>query len=81
MKPLQLQEAEQQFASVAEKASRGEPQIVSRNGEPFVVVVGIEDWRKKVEHRSVLEVLRSCPVDLSELIPPRSREMPRDISL
>lgn len=82
MKPLQLQEAKQQFSAVAEKAARGKPQIVTKHGKPFVVIVGIADWQKsQPQQKSLLEVLRSCPVDISELDLTRSKDLPRDIVL
>jgi prevent-host-death family protein len=82
VKPLQLQEAKQQFSAVAEKAAGGKPQIVTKHGKPFVVIVGVGDWRKATRNRrTALEVLRSCPVDLTELEIGRSREGPRPISL
>lgn len=82
MKPLQLQEAKQQFSAVAEKAANGKPQIVTKHGKPFVVVVGMADWRKaKPKKSSVLDVLRSCPVDLGKLQLGRSKEGPRPLPL
>lgn len=80
MKPLQLQEAKQQFSAVAEKAARGQPQLVTKHGKPFVVIVNVADWEKtQPRKKSLLEVLRSCPVDLSELDLTRSKELPREI--
>lgn len=82
MKPLQLQEAKQQFSAVAERAASGKPQIVTKHGKPFVVIVSVSDWQKaKPKKKTLLEVLRSCPVDLSELDLTRSKELPRDIAL
>ncbi|MBN8246046.1 MAG: type II toxin-antitoxin system Phd/YefM family antitoxin [Verrucomicrobia bacterium] len=82
MKSLQLQEAKQQFSAVAEKAARGQPQIVTKHGKPFVVIVSMADWRKSnPRHRTLLEMLRSCPVDLTELDLTRSRDFPRDLAL
>lgn len=82
MKPLQLQEAKQQFSAVAEKAAGGQPQIVTKHGKPFVVIVSVADWQKaRPKKRTLLEMLRSCPVDLTELDLTRSKELPRDIEL
>ncbi|HRI13509.1 MAG TPA: type II toxin-antitoxin system Phd/YefM family antitoxin [Verrucomicrobiota bacterium] len=81
MKMLQLQEAKQQFSAVAEKAAGGEPQIVTKHGKPFVVIVSVADWRKsKAPERRLLEMLRACPVDLTELDLTRSRDFPRDFA-
>ena len=82
MKSLQLQEAKQQFSAVAEKAAGGQPQIVTKHGKPFVVIVSVADWQKtRPKKRTLLEMLRSCPVDSDELDLTRSRELPRDIEL
>lgn len=82
MKPLQLQEAKQQFSAVAERAARGRPQIVTKHGKPFVVVVSVADWQEaRPKKRTLLEMLRSCPVDAKELDLRRSKELPRKIAL
>lgn len=82
MKSLQLQEAKQQFSAVAEKAAGGQPQIVTKHGKPFVVIVSVADWQKaQPKKRSLLETLRSCPVDLTKLDLTRSQELPRDVAL
>lgn len=82
MKLLQLQEAKQQFSAVAGKAASGQPQTVTKHGKPFVVIVSVADWQKtQPKKKTLLEVLRSCPVDLSELDLTRSRDLPRDIEL
>ena len=82
MKPLQLQEAKQQFSAVAEKAARGQPQTVTRHGKPFVVIVSVAAWEKsQPKKKSVLAALRSCPADLTKLDLVRSKERPRDLAL
>ena len=82
MKPLQLQEAKQQFSAVAEKAARGQPQTVTKHGKPFVVIVSVAAWEKiQPKKKSVLDALRSCPADLTKLDLTRSKELPRDIVL
>jgi prevent-host-death family protein len=68
MKPLQLQEAKQQFSAVAERAAAGQPQIVTKHGKPFVVVVSVADWQEiRPKKRTLLKMLRSCPVAAEEL--------------
>ena len=79
MKTLQLQEAKQQFSAVAERAAGGQPQVVTKHGRPFVVILSVADWKKgRAPRRTLLETLRSCPVDLAGLDLSRSRELPRD---
>lgn len=80
VRPLQLEEAKQQFSAVAERAAGGQPQIVTKHGKPYVVIVSVADWQKfKPLKRSLLELLRSCPGDLTELELSRSKELPRDV--
>jgi prevent-host-death family protein len=82
MKSIQLQEAKQQFSAVAEKAAGGEPQVVTKHGKPFVVIISVDEWRKaKAPKRTLLNMLRSCPVDLTELDLSRSQELSRDLGL
>lgn len=82
MKALQLQQAKEQFCSVAEKAAGGKPQLVTKHGRPHVWIVGASEWQKtKKKKRTLVESLRSCPVDLTELNLARSKDHPRDISL
>ena len=80
MKALQLQEAKQQFSAVAARAAGGQPQIVTKHGRPFVVVISVADWEKsRPLDRSLVDLLRSCPVDLTELKLDRTRELSRDL--
>jgi len=82
VKPLQLQQAKQQFSAVAEKAANGCPQMVTKHGKPFVVIVSASAWQKAApKKRTLLEILRSCPVDTDELDLRRSRELPREMVL
>jgi prevent-host-death family protein len=82
MKTLQLQEAKQQFSAVAEKAAGGQPQVVTKHGKPFVVILSVADWKKsQPRRRTLVETLRSCPVDLNGLELSRSHDLPRDPGL
>ncbi len=78
----QLQKAKQQFSAVAEKAAKGAPQLVTKHGRPFVVIVSADDWRKTREAEpGMWDVLRSCPADLSELALTRNKDLPRRVAL
>ena len=78
----QLQEAKQQFSKVAARAAGRHPQLVTKHGKPFVVIVDAATWqRETAPHRSLLEVLQACPADLSGLAPARSRDLPRPAKL
>jgi prevent-host-death family protein len=78
----QMQQAKSQFCAVAEHAVGGKPQVVTKHGRPFVVIVGAEDWKNaRPGKKTLLEALRACPVDLSDLDLTRSKELPRPLSL
>jgi prevent-host-death family protein len=82
MKPLQLQDAKQQFCAIAQKAAAGKPQLVTKRGRPHVWIVGANEWKKShPKRRSLVEGLRSCPVDLTEIDLSRSKELPRKVVL
>lgn len=82
MDTLQLQHAKQQFSAVAERAAQGRPQVVTKHGKPFVVILSIPDWKRRTPgKRPLLEALRSCPVDLDRIVPARSRDLPREAGL
>lgn len=78
----QLQEAKSQLSAVAEQAADGKPQIVTKHGRPFVVIVGIKEWEQAHQRRSsFIDALRACPADLTELDLQRSSELPRKVTL
>ena len=78
----QLQDAKQRFSAVAESAVRGIPQLVTKHGKPFVVIVGAADWQNiRGPERGIIDVLRGCPEDLSELPLTRSKDFPRKVAL
>jgi hypothetical protein len=85
-----LKDAEISCDKVFERAFGGEPQVVTRYGVPSLVVITYADFtatRKKSKcvrrggegksHvKTPLDVFRSCPVDLSELIDEHGEELP-----
>lgn len=78
----QLQEAKQQFSKVAARAAGRHPQLVTKHGKPFVVIVDAATWqRETAPARSLLEVLQACPSDLTDLPLTRSRDLPRPAKL
>ncbi len=77
----QLQAAKQRFSAVAEKAARGNPQLVTKHGKPFVVIVSAADWQaSQASERGIWDVLRACPADLSELSINRDKGLPRKVA-
>ena len=78
----QLQTAKQHFSSVAGRAAKGAPQLVTKHGKPFVVIVSATDWQERTaSKRPLLEVLRGCPIDLNELQISRNKDLPRKVAL
>ncbi|MCK9588977.1 MAG: type II toxin-antitoxin system Phd/YefM family antitoxin [Terrimicrobiaceae bacterium] len=78
----QLQTAKQRFSAVAAKAAKGSPQLVTKHGKPFVVIVSAEEWsRSREPERGIWDVLRACPADLSGLSTVRNKDLPRKVAL
>jgi len=78
----QLQTAKQRFSFVAGRAAKGAPQLVTKHGKPFVVIVSADDWQvRTASKRPLWEALRACPVDLNELQISRSVDLPRKVVL
>jgi prevent-host-death family protein len=81
METCQLQTAKQRFSAVAGNAAKGIPQLVTKHGKPFVVIVGAADWcREREPEKGIWEVLRDCPSDLGGLDLARNKDLPRRVS-
>ncbi|MFM7214973.1 MAG: type II toxin-antitoxin system prevent-host-death family antitoxin [Verrucomicrobiota bacterium] len=77
-----MQDAKQRFSEVAARAARGRAQVVTQHGKPFVVILGIAEWKEfRPQRRTLIEGLRSCPADLTTLVTQRSREQGREVEL
>lgn len=60
----QLQDAKNRFSEVVEEALHSGPQTVTRRGEPVVVVVAIDTWRRVTGAGPNLKAfLRTAPLD------------------
>ena len=60
----QLQDAKNRFSEVVEEALQSGPQTVTRRGEPVVMVVAIDTWRRVSSPAPSLKAfLRSAPLD------------------
>ncbi|MCL2655345.1 MAG: type II toxin-antitoxin system Phd/YefM family antitoxin [Coriobacteriia bacterium] len=64
----QLQEAKNKFSEVVRRAKKG-PQIITVHGEPTVMVISYGEFKEVVQpkKKSFLEMMATCPVDLTEL--------------
>ncbi|MBV1703938.1 MAG: type II toxin-antitoxin system Phd/YefM family antitoxin [Hyphomicrobiales bacterium] len=62
--------------------AQGEPQTITRNGKPSVIVVSAEEWARKVLRKgSLAEFLLAAPLRGVELDLERLRDEPRDPAL
>lgn len=77
-----VKEAKNNLSNLIRLAEQGMPQIIRRHEKDVAVVVSIDDWKRasgKQKKKSLLDVLRSCPADLSELDLSRQNDLPRDV--
>ena len=74
-----LQDAKNKFSAVADTASKGVPQVVTRHGHPLVVIISYELYKERPQ-RNIAEAFLSCPVDVDfdKLIPPRKKRRGRE---
>ncbi len=73
--------AKARLSEVIERA-QSEPQTITRNGKPSVVVVSAEEWQRKTERKgSLAEFLLASPLRGAELDLERRGDEPRDIAL
>ncbi|MET0940240.1 MAG: type II toxin-antitoxin system prevent-host-death family antitoxin [Mesorhizobium sp.] len=73
--------AKAQLSEVVDRA-QAEPQMITRNGKPSVVVVSVEEWARKTARRGTLaDFLLNSPLRGTNLDVERQRDEPRDIPL
>jgi len=76
-----VKDAKNNLSSLIRLAEKGEPQIIRRNDTDVAVVVSIDEWRKmNGKRQSLVELLRSCPLDGEELDLTRQEDYPREFS-
>ena len=79
-KSWQLQEAKNHFSEVVERAIKEGAQTVTKHGKPAVMIISVADYQKSVAPRkSLIQLLRECPEDLTDIIGPRSKEPARTL--
>ncbi len=82
MTTWQLQSAKQRFSEVVRAAETGEPQFITRHGQPVAVVVDIMDYRAahpEGPEISFTEFLRSGPYFDDLELPERTLEPDRPL--
>jgi prevent-host-death family protein len=73
--------AKAHLSEVIERA-QSEPQMITRNGTPSVVMVSVEEWnRKTVRKGSLATFLLSSPLSGADLADARLLDEPRDLAL
>ena len=76
-----LANAKAHFSEVVDRAQT-DPQLVTRNGKPSVVVVSVEEWARKSSRRgSLAEFLLSSPLRCADLDLERLPDTARDVEL
>lgn len=82
MTTWQVQTAKQRLSEVLRGAERGEPQFITRHGEPVAVVIDIADYRATHEPAvSLVDHLLTGPTFDDLVLPERSGETDRAIAL
>ncbi|HWU62597.1 MAG TPA: type II toxin-antitoxin system Phd/YefM family antitoxin [Ensifer sp.] len=73
--------AKAKLSEVIERAQT-EPQTITRNGKPSVVVVSAEEWQRKTARKGTLaEFLMASPLRGTDLDLERLSDTPRDLDL
>ncbi|MGH9897687.1 MAG: type II toxin-antitoxin system Phd/YefM family antitoxin [Pyrinomonadaceae bacterium] len=73
--------AKAHLSEVMERAHQ-EPQTITRNGKPSVVIVSVEEWgRKSTRKGNLAEFLLSSPLRGSDIQTDREHDQPRDVIL
>ncbi len=75
-------EAKARFSEMVERARDTEPQVITRNGHPAVVVVSAEEWERKTKRiGSLIDFFAASPLRDSGVEITRSRASFRDVDL
>lgn len=76
-----LAEAKAKFSELIEKVAHG-PLTITKSGKPVAVVVGIEEWKRKMSQRkSLSQFFQSAPAGLEDIAFERPKDQARDIEL
>lgn len=77
----QLQTAKSHFIEVIDKASKGQPQIITKNGKPVVYIVDYETYQKSIMKKLKKEILLNRPFKDIEIVIHRDKNTGRQIDL
>lgn len=74
--------AKARFSELVDNARTQGPQVVTKNGREAVVVVSVEEWRRKANRSGNLaEFLASSPLRDSGVVIEQFRDAPKDVNL
>lgn len=73
-----LARAKARLSEVVERA-QSEPQTITRNGKPSVMIVSVEEWARKTSRKGTLaDFLLNSPLRGVEIDVERTTDAPRD---
>ncbi|MCB0023753.1 MAG: type II toxin-antitoxin system Phd/YefM family antitoxin [Caldilinea sp.] len=76
----QVQEAKNKFSEVIERASHGDPQVITKHGTEVAVVISIDQFKSlKARSQSLVEFLLESPLSGSEIEVTRDKSLPREV--
>jgi antitoxin Phd len=82
MRQWALQDAKARLSEVVRLAAEHEPQEITLRGEPTVVVVAVEDYRRLLQPKpSFVELIRSSPLMDVDIDLTRDQSLTREIDL
>ncbi len=76
----QVQEAKNKFSEVIDRASHGDPQVITKHGTEVAVVISIDQFKSlKARSQSLVEFLLESPLSGSEIDVTRDKSLPRAV--
>ncbi len=76
----QVQQAKNNFSEVIERASHGDPQVITKHGTEVAVVISIDQFKSlKARSQSLVEFLLESPLAGSEIDVTRDQSLPRAV--
>ncbi|HHY98359.1 MAG TPA: type II toxin-antitoxin system Phd/YefM family antitoxin [Firmicutes bacterium] len=77
----QVQVAKNKFSEVINKALKGVPQLITKNGKPAVYVISTRDYEALTRRKSLKKLLLNSPHNDLEIPIQRQKDLGRDISV
>lgn len=77
----QVQAAKNRFSEVVNKALKGVPQLITKNGKPAVYVISTKDYEALTRKKSLKELLLNSPHKDLEIPIQRQKDPGRGVSV